>query len=301
MKIAVTGSSGFVGSALIPQLEARGHEVLRLVRGRGGGGDPKAIDWDPLKATIDAPKLEGVDAVVHLAGENIAAGRWTSAFKERLRSSRVESTRLLVETLSKLARKPSVLVSASAVGFYGDRGEEVLDEGATAGRGFLADVCGAWEAEARAAGRAGIRVVLLRIGVVLGQGGGALQKMLLPFKLGMGGKIGSGRQHWSWITLDDLLRAILHALETPTLQGPVNAVSPNPVTNAEFTRALGKALSRPTLIPMPAFAARAAFGEMADELFLASARVVPRALERAGFRFEHPTIEGALRKILGGR
>lgn len=297
MKILVTGSSGFVGSALVPFLTQSGHDVRRLVRSKPGPGTAD-VQWDPKAGTLEAAGLEGLDGVVHLAGESIATGRWTAEKKARIRDSRVLGTRLLAESISRLARPPKVLVCSSAIGYYGDRGQESLREESALGSGFLADVCRDWEATAAPAVQKGIRVVHLRIGVVLGPSGGALAKMLPPFKMGLGGVIGSGRQYMSWISLDDLMGVMHHALTTPSLSGAVNAVSPNPVTNAEFTNTLGKVLSRPTIFPMPAFAARLAFGEMADELLLASARVEPARLTASGYTFRYPLLEGALRHLL---
>jgi uncharacterized protein (TIGR01777 family) len=296
MRIAVSGASGLVGTALTTAVESDGHAVLRLVRGAAASAD--SVAWDPERATIDAAKLDGVDAVVHLAGEGIAAKRWSDEQKRRIRDSRVKGTRLVAETLAKLPRKPSALVCASAVGFYGPRGDEELDESSASGEGFLAEVCRAWEASADPARDAGIRVVHARFGVVLSAKGGALAKMLTPFILGVGGRLGSGRQWMSWIAIDDVVGALRHAVSTPALVGPVNAVAPNPVTNAEFTRALGDALGRPTIFPMPAFAARLAFGEMADELLLTGQRVAPTRLVATGFEFRDPTLSGALRRLL---
>lgn len=255
--------------------------------------------WNPDAGTIEISKLDGFDSVIHLAGENIAAGRWTASRKQRIRESREKGTRLLAEALAKVPHPPRVLVSASAIGYYGDRGSEVLTEGSAPGHDFLAEVCKAWEAAAEPAGRRGIRVVHPRIGVVLGRKGGALAKMALPFRMGAGGRIGDGRQYMSWITLTDLCRSIIYALQTETLAGPYNAVSPNPVTNAEFTKALGAALHRPAIFPLPAFAARIALGEMADALLLSSARVQPARLTAAGFRFDDEDITPALSKLVG--
>jgi uncharacterized protein (TIGR01777 family) len=247
---------------------------------------------------IDAAELAGVDAVVHLAGENIAAQRWTEAFKKRFLDSRLRGTHLLCQTLAGLASKPAVLVSASATGYYGDRGAEPVDESSPPGRGFLADVCQQWEVATHPARDANIRIVNLRIGVVLSRDGGALNKMLTPFRLGLGGVIGSGQQYLSWIALDDLVSAIQHALSAAAMSGPVNAVAPGAVTNREFTKTLGRVLKRPTIFAMPAFAARLAFGEMADEMLLSGARVEPRALSAAGFEFTHSQLEPTLRHIL---
>jgi uncharacterized protein (TIGR01777 family) len=297
MIITVTGSTGLVGRALVDALETDGPSVRRVVR-RPGNHPQNEIRWDPASGTIDAAGFSGVDAVVHLAGESVAAHRWTAAVKREIRDSRVRGTTLLCQMLAGLDSKPSVLVSASAVGYYGNRGDERLDESSPHGNGFLADVCHEWEAATKPARDADIRVVNLRIGVVLTRKGGALKSMLTPFKLGVGGVIGSGRQYFSWITLEDLVRAIQFALNASALSGPVNAVAPHPVTNREFTKTLGRVLRRPTVFPMPAFAARLAFGEMADEMFLASARVEPKALAATQFEFAHPQLEPALRHIL---
>jgi uncharacterized protein (TIGR01777 family) len=250
-----------------------------------------------MAGTIDASALEGVDAVVHLAGENIAQ-RWTSSQKAKIRDSRIKGTQLLCETLARLSSPPKVLVSASAIGYYGDRGEQILTEDSPLGRGFLAEVCRGWEAATEPARQRGLRVVPLRFGVVLSPAGGALAKMLPPFRLGLGGMVGSGRQYMSWIALDDVVGAIQHAIVTDTLQGPTNAVAPQAVTNQEFTKTLGKALGRPTVFPLPAFAARLMFGEMADELLLASTRVQPAKLLGSGYRFRYPELEDALRHVL---
>lgn len=296
MHVAVTGSSGLVGSALVRSLTTDGHRVIRLVRGSPSGDD---VQWDPGEGVRDVARLEGVDAVVHLAGENIAAGRWTPQRKDAIRRSRVEGTRRLSESLAKLSRRPQVLVSASAIGYYGDRGSEVLSEDSAPGKDFLARVCQEWEAATGPASQAGIRVVHLRFGMILSPAGGALEKMLLPFKAGVGGRVGSGAQYVSWIAIDDAIGAIYHAITAEGLKGPVNTVAPNPVTNAEFTRVLARVLSRPALLPMPAFAARLAFGEMADTLLLASARVMPVRLQATGYGFRHSDLEGALRDLLG--
>ena len=297
MKTVVTGANGLVGSSLVPFLRTGGHDVVRLVRkGARRAGDAL---WDPAKGEIDAAALEGAEAVVHLAGESIASGGWDAAKKERIRTSRVVPTRLLAETLAGLRHQPKVLVSASAVGYYGDRGEEGLNESAASSTDFLGRVCEEWEAATAAAEAAGIRVVRLRIGVVLSPEGGALAKMLPPFRLGAGGRLGTGRQWMSWIAIDDLLGAIHHAMIHPSLSGAVNAVSPEPATNQQFTKALGRVLGRPTLASVPAFAARLAFGEMADALLLASTRVHPAKLLAAGYAFRHPDLDDALRHALG--
>jgi len=300
MRVAITGSTGLVGSEVVTVLSAVGHEVVRLVRRAPALGEKAVLRWDPEKGAIDAAGLEGIDAVIHLAGENVGSGRWTAARKAAIRDSRVDGTRLLCEALAELARPPKTLVCASAVGFYGDREEELLTEESTPGTGFLAEVCREWEAASEPAARKGIRVVTLRIGVVLSSNGGALPRMLPLFRAGLGGVIGGGRQYVSWVALDDLPLIILHALQCGGLSGPVNAVTPHPVTNRELTEALGKVLSRPTPLPVPAFALRLAVGrEMADALLLASARVVPRRLEETGFRFRFPELPAALRHLLG--
>ena len=299
MRILVSGSSGLVGSALLPALRERGHDVACLVR-RRGDSDAGAVYWDPAQGEIDAEGLRGTDAAVHLAGESIAAGRWSAARKKRILESRTRPTRLLAESLAALEPPPSLLVTASAIGIYGERGDEILREASPPGEGFLADVCVRWEAASEAARERGIRVVPLRIGMVLACHGGALAKMLPPFRLGLGGVVGSGRQWVSWITLDDLVGVILHVLENDEIAGPTNAVAPTPVTNRDFTRQLGRAIHRPTVLPLPAFAARLALGEMADELLLTSARVDAGRLVDSGYVFQDPTLAGALKRLLGG-
>lgn len=297
LHIAMTGSRGLLGSGLVPFLTTGGHRVTRLVRGRPT--DPREVVWSVEGGIAEPARLEGVDAVIHLAGENIAAGRWTLARKAEIRRSRVEGTRRLAEQLARLRHPPRALVCASAVGYYGHRGSETLTDASPPGRGFLADVCQEWEAAAESARRMGIRVVHMRLGVVLTPAGGALKKMLLPFRLGLGGRIGSGKQFLSWISLDDAVGAFAHALHTPAMAGAVNAVSPTPVPNKEFTRLLAKALRRPAVFPLPAAVARLAMGEMADALLLASTRAVPTRLLTTGYRFRHPDLEGALRHLLG--
>lgn len=298
MNILITGSSGLIGSAASSFLEAGGHTVTRLVRSHPATAG-RTVLWDPARGAIDMAGIEGQDAVIHLAGENIGSGRWTAAKKARIRASRIDGTKLLCESLSRLNRPPRIFVSASAIGYYGDRGEETLQEEHLPGATFLSQVCEQWEKATRPAARLGMRVVQLRFGVVLSAAGGALAKMLTPFRLGLGGVLGSGRQYMSWITLDDAVGAIFRALITKTLAGPVNAVSPYPVTNREFTLTLGRVLGRPTVVPMPAFAARLAFGEMADELLLASARVEPIRLIATGYHFLYPELEPALRHLMG--
>lgn len=301
MKILVTGSSGLIGKSLIAFLTTGGHSVTRLVRRASSpnAGQEPIVRWDPVLGMIDHEGLEGHDAVVHLGGENIASRRWNERQKKAIRDSRLHGTRMLCDALLKLRQPPKTLVCASAVGVYGDRGDEILDEKSPAGDGFLAELCRDWEAATEPVRPRGIRVVNLRFGVVLSPAGGALAKMLLPFKLGLGGIIGSGRQYWSWIEIDDAIGAIQHALTSDQLSGPVNAVSPNPSTNRDFTKTLGHVLRRPTVFPMPAFAARLALGQMADEMLLASARVLPRRLEETGFVFRYPELEPALRHLLG--
>lgn len=296
MRIAITGASGLLGGALVRALRARGDEPLRLVRRAPGA--PDELRWDPATRVLDSAALEGVDAVVNLSGESIADGRWTEARKARLRESRVGPTRLLAETLAKLSRKPRVLVSASAVGYYGDRGSAWLSESEPPGADFFGRLCAEWEAAAVPAAEAGIRVVHPRTAIVLSPTGGALEPMLRPFRFGVGGVIGSGRQYFSWIALDDMVGVLLQLLDRPELAGPVNAASPAPVTNAELTKTLGRVLHRPTLVPVPRFALRLALGEMADAV-LASARLKTERLVDSGFRFRFPGLEGALRHVLG--
>lgn len=294
MKVVVSGSSGMIGSALVPLLETSGYEVVRLVRSKSGLGRGR-IFWDPDSGKVDDSRLEGTGAVVHLAGANIAGARWTEKRKRKIRESRVLGTRVLCEALARLKDPPTVLVSASATGYYGNRGDEVLSEQSAPGSGFLSDVCVEWEAATQSARSRGIRVVHLRIGIVLSLGGGALAKMLLPFRLGLGGAVGDGRQYWSWIALDDLLHVILHCITEENLDGPVNCTAPFPVTNREFTKTLGRVLSRPTFCPLPAFVLRIMLGEMADALLLSSTRVEPRRLIETGYSFLFPDLEGALR------
>jgi hypothetical protein len=301
MKILVTGSTGFMGSALVPFLTTSGHQVSRLFRSKSKKfhGMESAISWNPEAGVLDLASLEGFDAVIHLAGESIAGGRWSSQRKTQILESRSKGTRLLSETLSRLSHPPKVLISASAIGYYGDRGEERLNEQSSPGSDFLAKVCQEWEKASTAASDAGIRVLNLRFGIVLSTTGGALQRMVTPFRLGVGGIIGNGSQFMSWIALDELLGVIQHTLVTDQLRGPINVASPNPVTNREFTKTLGRILGRPTILPMPAFAAKLAFGEMAEALLLSSQRIEPQRLLQTGYSFRFPELEGALRYLLG--
>ncbi len=296
MNILITGTSGFIGSALVPLLIEEGHSVVRLVRRQPSPGGYE-VRWNPEADSIDADSLKGIDAAVHLAGENLADKRWTPEQKARIRDSRVNGTHLLAETLARLVPLPKVLVSASAVGYYGDRDDEILTEDSRPGADFLAEATEAWEAAAQPAAQAGIRVVNLRSAMTLDPGGGPLKRMLPPFKLGLGGKLGSGRQFMSWVSLQDSARAFHHALITDALEGPVNVSSPNPVTNAEFTKALGRAASRPALFTVPPFVLRIMFGEVADSL-LGSARMEPAKLLATGFVFQHTELESALREML---
>jgi uncharacterized protein (TIGR01777 family) len=297
MKILISGSHGLVGSALIKSLATDGHEVIRLVRHARTVGAAE-IEWQPDKALIDKEQLEGLDAVVHLAGENIAEGRWTAEKKRAILDSRVKGTALLSETLATLRTPPAVFLSASAIGYYGNRGDELLTESSTPGNDFLADVCQQWEKAASPAAEKGIRTLLARFGIILAENGGALAKMLTPFQMGIGGRIGNGKQWMSWIALDDVVGAIRFMLLDQSVNGPVNFVAPFPVTNAEFTKTLGSVLSRPTFLPIPAFGVRLAFGEMGDALLLGSQKVEPAVLKARGFSFTLPRLEFALKHIL---
>jgi uncharacterized protein len=297
LEVAITGSTGLVGETLVHFLRSGGHRVVRVRRGSAKG--PDEVSWDPAKGTVDREGLEGMDAVVHLAGEPIAGVRWTSAKKEAIRSSRVDGTALLARTLAELRNPPPTLVSASGVDYYGRRGDEVITEDGEPGDSFLAQVCRDWEKATHAARAVGIRTVLLRTGMVLSPAGGALPVMLPAFQMGLGGRIGSGRQYLSWIDLDDHVALILHALRTPSLRGPVNATSPNPVPNASFADVLGRVLGRPTVIPLPSLAVRALLGQMGDELLLGGARVVPQRARETGFTFLFPDLEDSLRHQLG--
>lgn len=300
MKVLISGASGLIGKPLQDALKIAGYKVVCLVRSsRPVSSD--AVVWDPTKGRIDAASLENFDAVIHLAGENIAAGRWTEERKKRILSSRVESTKTLVNSLFRLTHPPKMFICASAIGYYGNRFDEVCTEKSSSGSGFLAEVCRQWEGAAVQAEKAGIRTVLLRTGIVLSPDGGALGRMLLPFKLALGGRLGSGEQYMSWIAIDDMIGAILFILNHENVSGPVNAVAPNPVTNAEFTRILGKVLNRPAILPVPPFALRLLVGrELTDEVLLGSTRAAPEKLTDCGFTFAYPRLEQAFNKLLKG-
>lgn len=295
LRIAITGATGMVGSALAPFLTTKGHTVVPVSRRAIAGG----IQWDPASGSLDGTAWEGLDAVIHLAGENIAEGRWTDARKEALRTSRVQPTSLLANMLATLSRPPRTLISVSAVGIYGDRGDETLTESSTTADDFLGQLARNWESAAEPATAAGIRVVHPRFGVILSPAGGVLERLLTPFRLGLGGRLGDGWQYMSWISIGDVLGGLQHLLASDTLQGPANLTAPTPVRNQEFTETLGRILHRPTVISVPAFALRAVFGEMADALLLASQRAEPTVLTAGGYRFRYPELEGALRQLLG--
>lgn len=293
-RILISGASGLIGTALIAALENRGDQIYRPVRRESR--TQREIRWDPMQP-VPPELVSGNDVVIHLSGESVA-GRWTESKKHRIRDSRVISTQNLALALAKADTPPQTFVCASAIGYYGNRGDEVLTEDSPTGEGFLADVSREWEAATRLAAEAGIRVVNLRIGVVLSRDGGALKQMLLPFRLGLGGRIGDGRQWFSWIHIDDLVAAVLHIMEHSDLSGPVNMVAPSPVTNAEFTKALARAVRRPAIFPVPAFVVRLAFGEFAEEGLLSSVRVVPPKLLGGGFQFQRPDLRSSLRELL---
>lgn len=293
-KVLVSGSSGLIGTALVPALRSSGYAVTRLARGTASGQDQ--IGWDPARP-LAPDSVSGFEAVIHLAGESIV-GRWTEAKKRRILESRVQGTRNLVAALIAAPQPPGVLISGSASGYYGDRGDEILREDSSSGQAFTSVLCRQWEGATEGAANAGIRTVQIRLGVVLSAAGGALKKMLPPFRMGVGGNMGSGRQWFSWVDRQDVIGAIQHILKTESLQGPVNLVTPNPVTNAEFTKTLAAVLSRPAIFPMPAFAARLVFGQMADELLLASQRMEPAKLMACGYVFQKPDLRLALSAIL---
>ncbi|HYL62219.1 MAG TPA: TIGR01777 family oxidoreductase [Candidatus Methylomirabilis sp.] len=302
MRILVSGSTGFVGSALVETLEGQGHAIARLVRpgtvqGASARARAQAVAWDPAAGQFDASQADGADALVHLAGASIAGGRWNAKRKELLRASRIDATRHLIGALAKLQRPPRVIVAASAIGYYGNRGDESLTETSAPGKDFLAGVCREWETETARGSEFGARVVNLRFGIILAAHGGALPRMALPFKMGAGGRLGDGRQWMSWLTLQETVRIIQFALATSGLTGPVNTVAPNPVRNSEFTRVLAKTLHRPALFPAPAFALRLALGEMADALLLVSQKVLPSKLTDSEYRFLQPSLAGALAEV----
>lgn len=296
MRILISGSHGLVGTALIKALTADGHNIYRLVR--HAPNSESEIEWSPDRYSIAISRIEGFDAVYHLAGESIASGRWNDERKKKIRRSRTQGTKLLSDALANLSQPPKTLISASAIGYYGDRGDELLTETSPPGLDFLADVCVEWEEATNHARDKGIRVVNTRFGIILDKDGGALAKMLPPFRMGIGGRVGDGKQWMSWIALADVIGALQFALANESLSGPVNFVAPSPVTNAEFTKTLGRVLSRPTLFPIPAFGVRLAFGEMADALLLTSQRVEPSVLSKAGYKFNYPKLESALESLL---
>lgn len=299
MRILITGSRGFIGQALVGELARKGHEVLRLSTGPLDPADSRLFHWDPAAGRMDDASLDKVDAVIHLAGESIAGARWSDAQKKKILDSRVQGSRLLLDRIAVLPVKPKAFLAASAIGFYGDCGSEALDEGSAPGSDYLAQVVQAWEAETVRAAGLGLRLAQLRFGVVLGQEGGALAKMLTPFKLGLGGVIGSGKQVMSWITIKDLVKAILFVLEKEGASGVYNLTAPQPLSNTEFTKSLGRALHRPVLFPVPAFAARLAFGEMADALLLGGQNVQPKRLIEAGFNWDAPRLDEGFAQIFG--
>lgn len=297
MKVLITGASGFIGGRLVNILEQKGHDVFKLSRSQAE--NPGEIQWDPYEgfSSSEFEKLHQIEAVIHLAGENVA-GNWSENKKRRIRDSRVKGTKTLVDAFSKTENPPSIFISASAIGFYGNRGDELLTEESDRGEGFFPEVCSEWEREGSRAAEFGARVVHPRIGVVLAKDGGALEKMLTPFKFGVGGTIGSGDQYMSWIAIDDLVNVFLFALENESVSGAVNATAPNPATNEEFTSTLGKVLSRPTIIPIPAFGVKLLFGEMGETLLLEGNRVIPSKLEKLGFSFKFPKLDDALKHVV---
>lgn len=294
MKIAIAGATGFVGKKLVPFLEAKGHQVTKIVRSTPAAGE---IAWNPENHEIDYRQLEGMDAIINLAGENIASGRWTAAKKEKILRSRIDATKTLSNAVQKMERPPQVYINTSATGIYGNRGSETLTESSKDGDGFLAEVCKQWEKAIVPLPHT--RVVILRFGAVLSAEGGMLGKMLIPFKIGLGGVIGNGQQYISWIDIHDLLNIFDFVINNNSVSGPINAVSPYPVTNFDYTKTMGKVLGRPTFFSMPEFVARFAFGEMADEMILSSEKVLPARLSAAGFVFQYPELEGSLKHLLG--
>jgi hypothetical protein len=304
VRILISGATGLVGAAAAGALRGAGHTVERLARPESlprQGNEPRPIKWNPRTGDLDRAVANGAEAVIHLAGANIAGSRWNAGFKQELRASRVEATRNLVTNLLQLDQRPRIFISASAVGYYGNRGDEQLTEESAPGDDFLAKLSVAWEKEALRAADFGMRTAILRFGVVLAPHGGALERMLLPFQLGLGGRLGSGKQWIPWLTLPEAVSIIRFALENETLRGPFNATAPNPVTNAEFSKTLGKVLGRPVIFPVPEFALRLLAGEMADALLLSSARVIPWNLQERGYKFQHATLEEGLRVVLGRR
>lgn len=300
MRVLVTGASGFIGSALVPALERRGDRVVRLVRREPVPGHDE-IPWNPESGALEASRLEGIEAVIHLAGESTARIPWTRSRKRRIAESRIVGTRSLANTLARLTRPPRVVISASAAGYYGDRGDELLDEESSPGTGFLAGVAVSWEAACDPLREAGVRVICSRTGLVLGAQGGAMKRLVPLFRLGLGGPLGDGRQDWSWIALADVIGVFLFALDHDELDGPVNVVAPEPVPQRDFAATLGRVLGRPAFVPAPAFALRLVLGMMADEMLLAGARIVPSRLRAAGYEYREPELEGALRAAMTGR
>jgi uncharacterized protein (TIGR01777 family) len=298
MRILMSGSHGLIGKALIPQLVMDGHQIIRLVR-EAVPDDDNIILWDPLKGKIDRKALKGIDIVIHLAGENVASSRWNDEKKRAIYDSRVKGTKVLVSAISKMKVAPRLFLCASSIGYYGDRGDETLDEHKTQGKGFLSQVCHDWEVATKPLKKTKTRLINMRIGVVLTKEGGALKRMLRPFRFGLGGRLGSGKQYFSWITMKDLLSSIHHIMLHDDIEGPINLVAPSPVTNKTFTKTLGTALGMPTVFPLPAFVAKLAFGEMASELLLSGNRVLPQKLLKHEFKFQNPELEGALKSILG--